>query len=394
MTFLLLLALHLSWAVAINGDDDIICNRADIIFVVDESGSVVSVLTFNNDATNEFYLNQWLTEAEILTALDSIVYNGGGTQIHAGLDFVMSNTLAPGNGERPNVPTVVVVFTDGYSDYDLASASAQALRDLGLTVIAVGIGGGVDLALMNSIASDPDSDHVFLVGGYHLLSTVQSKIEHTACDPCTKYGSHWRKSPVTASCYRFVNKEKNCEAASDWCRDKSTDSLEGQQYAMLVRIETQDENDWIHMMIQGSKGNRWIAARTNIENDGTATTYWSDCPTDYAHWTNWAPNEPSLYHKGRREECAYIIRKGPNAAKWNDVPGSKSLKFVCEIPLFEDKECTGLETISGSEDVLDACLLHEYYIGTCSWSFSYYLGGAPDEMTCEAPCHGYFRLYM
>lgn len=90
--------------------------------------------------------------------------------------------MDPGNGARSNVPTVVVVFTDGYSDYDLASASAQALRDLGLTVIAVGIGGGVDIALMNSIASDPDSDHVFLVGGYHLLSTVQSKIEHTACD--------------------------------------------------------------------------------------------------------------------------------------------------------------------------------------------------------------------
>ncbi|KAL5005826.1 hypothetical protein ScPMuIL_016984 [Solemya velum] len=123
-------------------------------------------------------------------------------------------------------------------------------------------------------------------------------------------------------------------------------------------------------------------------------TYWYDCPDGEAHWTNWAPGEPSIYHSGRREECAYMIRKGPNAAKWNDVPASKTLKFVCEIPLTWEDHCSEWPgTIIASQPVLDACLLQDY-TGSCSWNYNYYLAPPLNQMTCAAPCDGHFRLYM
>lgn len=60
------------------------------------------------------------------------------------------------------------------------------------------------------------------------------------------YGEDWISSPVTNSCYRFVNKDKNCQQASKWCATKSTSVDVPGPYPMLVRIETQAENDWIH----------------------------------------------------------------------------------------------------------------------------------------------------
>ncbi|KAL5012630.1 hypothetical protein ScPMuIL_011181 [Solemya velum] len=420
MMLLLLLALQVSSALA--ASDSPICSLADVIFVVDESGSVgyrnfrlqldfikdmvssfiigpdntqVSVVTFNAMPYNEFFLNEYDNTDDILGAIDTIRYSWGGTAIHEGLDFVLLNTLLPENGARPDVPKVVVVFTDGYSDFDAANAAAIGLRSLGVIVIAVGVGSKVKIDLLNVIATDPDTKHVFLVGGYNLLTTIQDKVTHTACSRCTKYGSHWKESPVTNSCYRFANKELDCERSRDWCLHKSTEIDVPAPYPMLVRIETQAENDWIHDMIQSSKGNRWIGATTIIEESGNLTTLWDDCPLDYVHWTNWAPNEPSVFHDGEREECVYIIRKKKYLGKWNDAPKHNTLKFVCEIPLCAEADCYGTDTIKTRLPMVDACLVEDFN-GSCDWGWNvkYFLGAEPNQMTCDEPCSGRFRMYM
>jgi len=117
----------------------------DIIFVVDESGSIgednfdemqtflsqlvarldinsgttrVGLVPFssNVDTAESFNLNEHLTVAAIQNAIDDLDYSKGGTRTDLALRHVRTNMLTAAAGDRSNVPNVVVVLTDGQSN--------------------------------------------------------------------------------------------------------------------------------------------------------------------------------------------------------------------------------------------------------------------------------------
>ena len=84
------------------------------------------------------------------------ISSSGGTAIDAGLDAARDELQQNG---RADSARVIVILSDGLSSADSAIKAADAAKSDGIRVISVGIGGDVDAALMESIASSQTDYH-------------------------------------------------------------------------------------------------------------------------------------------------------------------------------------------------------------------------------------------
>jgi len=116
---------------------------SDIVFVVDESGSIgsknfaqvksflsqlvgrldidsgstrVGLVTYSSSVGTSFNLNAHSSVAAVQSAISSLRYSGGSTDTAAALAHVHRMMLTSWAGDRPDVPNVVVVLTDGESN--------------------------------------------------------------------------------------------------------------------------------------------------------------------------------------------------------------------------------------------------------------------------------------
>jgi len=114
----------------------------DVIFVLDESSSVkednfeliksflsqvvgmldvdsgntrVGLVPFSTqvDTAEAFNLNAYSSLASVQSAISSLIYSQGLTHTAAALRYVRTDMLTSAAGDRPDVPNVVVVLTDG-----------------------------------------------------------------------------------------------------------------------------------------------------------------------------------------------------------------------------------------------------------------------------------------
>ena len=116
----------------------------DIIFVVDESGSVnatnfeimksflsqlvggldidggntrVGLVTYSLsvDTAEAFNLNAYSSVADVQSAIAALTFTGRTTYTHLALEYVRTTMLTSATGDRPDVSNAVVVLTDGKS---------------------------------------------------------------------------------------------------------------------------------------------------------------------------------------------------------------------------------------------------------------------------------------
>ncbi|XP_047455499.1 collagen alpha-6(VI) chain-like [Mugil cephalus] len=183
-----------------------IANVADIVFIVDESGSIgvpnfqlirtflrsmvsnldigqtnvrVGIVTYNDMPRPQAYLNTFRSKDEILQYINILPYKGGGTNTGAALNFTLENLFIPARGSRAGVQKVAVVITDGESQ-DSVSEAAIRLRRAGVTIYAVGIR-ATNNTQLKQMASHPSSMHVFHVSDFTMLEPLQKKLQKRLC---------------------------------------------------------------------------------------------------------------------------------------------------------------------------------------------------------------------
>lgn len=140
-----------------------------------------SVLSFGSTVQNNFYLNQFSDKRPILDAIQQTDNVGGSTQTGEALQYIREHNILSANGARSNSSLFVIVLTDGAStDKGATLTQANLLKAMGATVVAVGVGSGVDKAELNSIASDPN--HVFNAQNFDALQTLKEDVKKAACD--------------------------------------------------------------------------------------------------------------------------------------------------------------------------------------------------------------------
>lgn len=179
-------------------------NVADIVFIVDESGSIgpdnfqlmrtflgsivsglnisqsrvrVGIVTYSDDSTLQATLSTLKTKADILQFIKFLPYRGGGTNTGAALNFTREQIFK--TSRRKDVQKVAVVITDGESQ-DSVSEAAVLLRRAGVTVYAVGIQDANETQLVQ-IASYPSSSHVFNVKSFTELKPLKQNLQKTLC---------------------------------------------------------------------------------------------------------------------------------------------------------------------------------------------------------------------
>ena len=105
----------------------------------------------------------------------------------------MNGSVDKANGDRPNVPNILIVITDGQSTDQAATLQqAKNLHNLGVNVLAVGVGDSVDQTELAGIASS--AQNVYTVSNFDALTTLLASLEKAANAATTPPPGEWHDS--------------------------------------------------------------------------------------------------------------------------------------------------------------------------------------------------------
>jgi len=153
----------------------------------------VGVFRYNKvvDTKSEIALIDTSTAGDLMNKIDRFPYDGRGTKTGKALNHAFYTSLSPARGNRPDVPDVVLVITDGKS-YDDVKVISDEMRLSGVQLHAIGIGMKknsfktiIEIAGSNAMSLDKDfttSDIAAADFNFHLAKKFCEK------DPCTKLG--------------------------------------------------------------------------------------------------------------------------------------------------------------------------------------------------------------
>ncbi|XP_061196562.1 collagen alpha-1(XXI) chain-like [Saccostrea echinata] len=157
-------------------------------FRIGPQNTLVGIETFASIVHHQFALDVNKNMATLLTAIDSIPYQSGGTNIVAGLEYVIKNSFKAGG--RRNADKILILVTDGQTYSPNATAmQVKSLRKTNIKVFCIGVGLYVDPKELQHIASG--ANHTLLIKDYDSLSNTIRKLHAAICKV-----SRNRKAPV------------------------------------------------------------------------------------------------------------------------------------------------------------------------------------------------------
>lgn len=83
--------------------------------------------------------------------------------------------------KEENVPRIGIIMTDGQSGDDVLGP-ADAAREEGITLYAIGIGTGIKEEELKQIANDPDEKYVVQVNDYTVIDNIRYEISQDTCE--------------------------------------------------------------------------------------------------------------------------------------------------------------------------------------------------------------------
>ncbi|CAK6981303.1 matrilin-4 isoform X4 [Scomber scombrus] len=191
----------------------------------------VGVVQYSSQVRSEFTLKAHSKLDSTVKAINRIIPLSQGTMTGLAIKYVMTNAFTPEAGDRPKVPNVVVIVTDGRPQDRVAEVAAEA-REKGIEIYAVGVA-RADMTSLRAMASPPFEDHVFLVESFDLIHQFGLQFQDKLCgvDLCLEsdHGCEHicESSPGSFQClclpgYTLNDDGKTC-AAIDLCAEKKHD---------------------------------------------------------------------------------------------------------------------------------------------------------------------------
>ena len=156
-----------------------ILRRAD----VDSGAFRVGVMTYSTDVHVHFYLNTFHTLEDIKNAVEQIEYIAGSTNTADALQVMRVEMFNTANGNRPGVPDVAIVVTDGLSNYNSQRTIPEATlaHDKGIHIFTIGIG-LTETAELEAIATQPYQMNRFLVKTFDELYNIRTEVFTHICE--------------------------------------------------------------------------------------------------------------------------------------------------------------------------------------------------------------------
>ena len=214
------------------------CNRAiDLVFVIDSSESInnanplnwqqllefvnkivsmrtigsnntrVGVVRYSTDVVSWIYLNSYDNKDDLMKAIARIPYDGKSTNIAGGILQMRSVQFTAAHGDRPGVPNVAIVVTDGVSIIrpECTIPEAEQAHKQGIAMFSIGVTSKVDSAEVIGISSPPHTPntYVFFAQDFSNVDNIATKIFNATCNARPPPGS--AVSPTPATPCEYVN---------------------------------------------------------------------------------------------------------------------------------------------------------------------------------------------
>uniref|UniRef100_I3JIA6 Collagen type XIV alpha 1 chain n=1 Tax=Oreochromis niloticus TaxID=8128 RepID=I3JIA6_ORENI len=139
----------------------------------------IGLAQYSGDPRIEWHLNAFSTKDAVVDAVRNLPYKGGNTLTGLALTFILENCFKPESGARPGIPKIGILITDGKSQDDVIPP-AEELRNAGVELFAIGVK-NADENELRSIASEPESNHVYNVADFNIMSSIVGGLTKTVC---------------------------------------------------------------------------------------------------------------------------------------------------------------------------------------------------------------------
>merc|ERR1719419_1281879 len=161
-------------------------------FTVSSSDTRIGIVQFSSSAQTEVTFSEGESAAFVHNALDSMNWMNSGTQTSNGIQHTKDNLFI---NARPDATKVMIVLTDGASG-DNSQVGANLARAEGITMMSVGVGSGIQLSELQSIADKPE--YVFTMNNFDELVAAVGSFSWEVCDIVNKLTSSPTQAPVTS----------------------------------------------------------------------------------------------------------------------------------------------------------------------------------------------------
>uniref|UniRef100_A0A672ZES6 Matrilin 4 n=1 Tax=Sphaeramia orbicularis TaxID=375764 RepID=A0A672ZES6_9TELE len=139
----------------------------------------VGVVQYSSQVRSEFSLKAHGNLDAMVKGINQIIPLAQGTMTGLAIKYVMNAAFTEEEGDRPKVPNVAVIVTDGRPQDRVAEVAAEA-REKGIEIYAVGVA-RADMTSLRAMASPPFEDHVFLVESFDLIHQFGLQFQDKLC---------------------------------------------------------------------------------------------------------------------------------------------------------------------------------------------------------------------
>jgi Mg-chelatase subunit ChlD len=142
----------------------------------------VGIIIYSTEDYLQFHLNAYTDKLEMYDAIDAMPYRHGSTNTADALRTMRTEMFTAANGDRPDVPNVAIVITDGVSNINARRTIPEAVeaQRSGITVYAIGIG-LTDTTELDGIASKPVDEYRYSVKEFTDLRDLREKVFASLC---------------------------------------------------------------------------------------------------------------------------------------------------------------------------------------------------------------------
>lgn len=148
-----------------------------------DSGNVrVGIVSYSTGVEEEFYLKSYSSTTDIMAAIDKIPYRYGSTNTADSLKVMRTKMFTAAMGDRPDVPNICLILTDGVSNVNSRRTipEAELARNAGIHIYAIGIG-LQDTKELDAMATPPKEDNSFNVQSFDELSVLSERVFEAFC---------------------------------------------------------------------------------------------------------------------------------------------------------------------------------------------------------------------
>ena len=156
-------------------------------FTVGFDATRVGAVVFSGNSRLVFSLDRYGTVEEVQRAITSIAYMGQTTNTPAALNTAKDQCFNPSRGDRRDIVNLAVIVTDGLpypqNLRDPSLQAANALRNSGSRMVAVGITDTVDEEFLKAMSSLPqvEGQDYFTAIDFAELKTIRDSVVQSAC---------------------------------------------------------------------------------------------------------------------------------------------------------------------------------------------------------------------